>query len=72
MNKIITKQFGKHIKALRLEKKLTQEELGSRSKISLKYIQRIEGKNPPNVGIETVQKLAQGLSVDVWTLLKFD
>ena len=56
---------------LRLERKLTQEELAGQSKISLKYIQRIEGKNPPNVGIESVQKLARGLELDIWKLLKF-
>jgi transcriptional regulator with XRE-family HTH domain len=71
VEKSINKQFGGHIRMLRLERKLTQEELAGQSKISLKYIQRIEGKNPPNVGIESVQKLARGLELDIWKLLKF-
>ncbi len=71
METLITKQFGKRIRSLRVEKQLTQEELADSSTISLKYIQRIEGKNPPNVGIESVQKLARALSVETWSLLKF-
>lgn len=71
MGKTITKQFGKHIRNLRLKKELTQEELASRSKISLKYIQRIEGSDPPNIGIESIEKLAKGLGMESWKLLKF-
>jgi hypothetical protein len=39
--------------------------------ISLKYIQRIEGKKPPNIGIESIGKLAKALGMEVWKLLKF-
>ena len=56
---------------MRLEKGLTQEELASRARISLKYVQRIEGKNPPNLGIESIQKLAQGFGIEMWVLVKF-
>lgn len=71
MEKDIVIQFGKHIRSLRIDRKLTQEELAGKSAISLKYIQRIEGKNPPNIGIQSIGKLAGALGVEVWKLLKF-
>ncbi|MFA6024383.1 MAG: helix-turn-helix transcriptional regulator [Candidatus Gracilibacteria bacterium] len=71
MAKDIVIQFGKHIRELRLEREFTQEELASRSKISLKYIQKIEGRNPPNLGLVALQKLANGFDVPLWRLLKF-
>ena len=71
MQKSVVKQFGKHVRELRLKNKLTQEELAGRSKISLKYIQKIEGKTPPNLGIESLSKLADGFDIEVWQLLKF-
>lgn len=71
MEKDIVIQFGKHIRSLRIDRKLTQEELAGKSAISLKYIQRIEGKNPPNIGIQSIGKLAGALGVEAWKLLKF-
>lgn len=70
MEKDSIKQFGRHVKVLRKEHGLTQEELASKSGISLKYIQRIEGKNPPNLGLEYLYKLAVGFGIPVWKLLK--
>ena len=71
MKQIITKQFGEQVRFFRSEYKLTQEELAQRSRVSLKYIQRIEGKTPPNVGLETSEKLATGFSIPLWKLFKF-
>ena len=67
----ITKQLGERVKSLRKEKELTQEELAGKSGISLKYIQRIEGKKPPNLGIVKLQELAKGFGIEPWQLLKF-
>jgi transcriptional regulator with XRE-family HTH domain len=39
----------------------TQEKLAEITGIDYKYLQRIEGKNPPNVRIETVAKFAKAL-----------
>ena len=72
MKQIITKQFGKQVRFLRSHHKLTQEELAQRSRVSLKYIQRIEGKTPPNVGLETSEKLAVGFGIPLWKLFKFE
>ena len=67
----IAKQLGEQVRKLRKEHQLTQEELAARSAISLKYIQKIESKNPPNLGLEYVEKLAKGLELKPWELLKF-
>jgi transcriptional regulator with XRE-family HTH domain len=71
VEKDIAKQLGKRVRELRANKKLTQEELAGESGISLKYIQRIEGKKPPNLGIVKVQELAKGFGIEPWQLLKF-
>ncbi len=71
MKKNISNQLGKQVRVLRKKHKLTQEELAGRSQISLKYIQRIEGKNPPNVGLESLQKLSVGFDIPLWELVKF-
>lgn len=72
MKQSITKQFGEQVRFLRSHHKLTQEELAQRSRVSLKYIQRIEGKTPPNVGLETSEKLAVGFGIPLWKLFKFE
>jgi transcriptional regulator with XRE-family HTH domain len=64
-------QLSKRVKALRKEHSLTQEQLAARSGISLKYIQRIEGKNPPDLGLEYLYKLSIGFDLLLWQLLKF-
>ena len=72
MKQSITKQFGEQVRFLRSHYKLTQEELAQRSRVSLKYIQRIEGKTPSNVGLETSEKLALGFGIPLWKLFKFE
>ena len=58
------------IKALRKKRGLTQEELSSAAELEYKYIQRIESKNPPNIGIETLEKIAKALKVPISKLLE--
>jgi len=50
---------------------LTQEQLAEKIGIEYKYYQRIEGKNPPNIRIETIEKLAKALKTTPSNLLKF-
>lgn len=64
-------KLGKKIKELRNKKKLTQEELAFETGIDYKYLQRIEGKTPPNLKIETLEKLANALNVHPSKLLDF-
>jgi transcriptional regulator with XRE-family HTH domain len=64
-------QLGERVRSLRKEKDLTQEELAVRSKISLKYIQRIESKTPSDIGLECLEKLSKGFDISLWQLLRF-
>ncbi len=72
MKESVLRQLGKKTRALRSQLNLTQEELAQRSRISLKYIQKIEGKDCPNIGLVTLQKLAEGFGIPLWKLIKFD
>lgn len=72
MKKDTSHQLGLQIRFLRGKHGLTQEELAGRSRISLKYIQNLEGKNPQNPSLEILQKLAGGFGIPLWNLLKFD
>ncbi len=62
-------KLGRKLKELRAIRKMTQEELADAAEIDYKYLQRIEGKNPPNVKIETIEKLAKALKASPSKLL---
>jgi transcriptional regulator with XRE-family HTH domain len=68
---IIRKKLGSKIKELRKKYNYTQEQLSEIAHIDYKYIQRIEGKNPPALKIDTIEKLAKALKVEPYKLLKF-
>ena len=64
-------RFGLRLKAIRREKKLTQEELATRIGRSVDALSNIErGKSLPN--FVTVEQLSQALSVPLKTLFDFD
>lgn len=66
-----TLKLGKKIKELRKKRnKMTQEDLAELTETSYKYIQRIEGKNPPDIRLTTIVKLARALKVKPADLLK--
>lgn len=71
MKEDVLQQLGKRVKSLREKHNVTQEELAVRSGISLKYIQRVEGKTPSNIGLEYLEKLSIGFNTPLWELLKF-
>ena len=62
--------FGKNIKRLRKKRGLTQEELAEKSGIDYKYIQKLEGKTPPAVKIDTIKRIASVFKVDPSEMLK--
>lgn len=72
MKESIIYKFGKRVRSLRKENKLTQEQLAGLSRISLKYIQKIEGKHPPDIGLEYLEKLAKAFGIPAWKLLKIE
>lgn len=71
MDKELRLKLGKKIRSLRNSLHLTQEELAEITDIDYKYIQRIEGKNPPAIRIDTIGRLAKALKVKPVELLNF-
>ena len=71
MNKNIGIEFGKRVKESRKKSKITQERLSELAETSYKYIQRIEGKTPPDVRLTTIVKLAKALKTKPAKLLRF-
>lgn len=71
MKYTIRTKLGKKIRELRVKYNYTQEELSEIADIDYKYIQKIEGKNPPAIRIDTIEKLAKALKVKPYNLLKF-
>jgi transcriptional regulator with XRE-family HTH domain len=64
-------RFGERVRQLRRQRDLTLEQLGERSKLSDKFVQAIEtGRQAPT--IETIDKLARGLSVTAYELFISD
>lgn len=69
MEKNIRLRFAETIKKLRKRRGFTQEKLAELTEIDYKYVQRLEGKNPPAVKIDTIQRIAKALKVDPSKLL---
>ncbi len=57
----IRKIFSKNLKRLRKRSGLTQEELAEKLDITPRYIQHLEGRNCPSVGIDKIADLARTL-----------
>lgn len=66
----IRKKFAKNLVRLRLAKVWTQEELAERLDISVRYVQQLEGKNTPNVKLDTIAVLALTFRVHPGEFLK--
>ena len=65
----IRKQFGKRVKQIRLENKLSQEALAHLAELDRTYIPSIE-KGERNVSIEVIQKLSKAFKIKISELLK--
>ena len=71
MDDLIGIKLGKKIKELRKKRGFTQEELAELIKTSYKYLQRIESKNPPDIRLTTIIKLAKALKITPSKLIEF-
>jgi transcriptional regulator with XRE-family HTH domain len=70
-DKELLKQFGSHLRQLRLDRSLTQEELAAKAGFSRSYYAEIEnGKR--NVSLLNLHKLARCLEVPLPELLDFE
>ena len=72
MDTTIRLKIGTRIKEFRRKQGFTQEKLAELAGIDYKYLQRIEGKNPPALKVDTIEKLAKALKTDPHLLLKFE
>ena len=64
-------KLGKRIKQLREKRRCTQEKLAEITGLDYKYLQKIEGKNPPAIRIDTIEKLAKAFKISCSKLLDF-
>lgn len=71
MNNTIGRELGGKIKEFRRKRGITQERLAELIETSYKYLQRIESKNPPDVRLTTIVRIAKALKVSPAELLKF-
>lgn len=71
MESNIRLKLGMRIKRFRKKCGYTQEKLSELTSIDYKYIQKIEGKNPPAIKIDTIERFAKALKVKPSELLDF-
>jgi transcriptional regulator with XRE-family HTH domain len=64
-------KFGKKLRQLRKQRGWTQEELAEHADIAYKHVQRLEGKTPSPVKIDTIEKLAKAFKISSSRLLDF-
>ena len=69
MSNTINLRFGKKVKGIRQKRGMTQEELAEAIKTSYKYIQRIEGKTPPDIRLSTIERIAKALKTTTAKLI---
>ncbi len=72
MSKDIRLKLGLRIRQLRKKYKYTQEKLSELAEVDYKHIQLLEGKRPPAVKIDTLEKLAKAFNMSISKLLDFD
>ena len=70
MDKTLALRFGKLLKVLRKKRKLTQEKLAELSDLSVVHIQRLEGRSPSGVTLETLIKLSRAFKISLPVFLK--
>ena len=63
--------FGQTVKKIRLENKLSQEELGERADLDRTYVSGIE-RGKRNVSLVNIARLAKALDVSISALVAFE
>lgn len=62
--------IGKRIQTIREKRGITQEQLEEKAGVNAKYISAVE-RGQKNVTIKTLEKIAQGLDVELYQLFLF-
>lgn len=65
-------KFSQKLRQLRQEYGFTQEALAEKAGIEYKYVQMLEGKNPPSATLRTLDKLSKAFELEVKELVDFD
>lgn len=68
-NEKLLEKFGAHLRALRIAKEMTLEELAFACEMELSQVHRIE-KGKINTTLSTLEALANGLEISIGDLLK--
>jgi transcriptional regulator with XRE-family HTH domain len=71
MRTTIRAKLSRRIKELRIKRGLTQEKFSELANVDYKYVQRIEGKNPPALKVDTIEKIAKALNISISKLFNF-
>ena len=66
----LREKFAKNLKFFREKAGLTQVELAEELGISPRYVQQLEGKNVPNVRLNTVEQISKALNIKPDQLFK--
>lgn len=69
-DKEVLKAFGSHLKKIRIQCGMTQEELAFKADIAFSSVSRIES-GKLNTSISTIVRIAQVLNIDKTELMKF-
>ena len=69
INKDIIEKFGKRLKEIRLNKNISQEELGFKANLDRTYISSVE-RGKRNISLRNVEKLAIALEIDIVDFFK--
>ena len=70
-DKKVISSFGKNLRKLRLEKKLSQEELNFRTELSKNMVGMIE-RGEVNPTLTTIEALAKGLGIATKKLMDYE
>jgi transcriptional regulator with XRE-family HTH domain len=71
MEQLLLNSFGKHVKAIRLSQKISQEELALKADLDRTYISGIE-RGLRNVSLINIVKLANALNISLTKIVDFD
>lgn len=64
--------IGRRLRTLRENKDWSQEHVARSAKCSLHFIQVLESKEPSNVSVVVLEKIAKVFDLELWQFLKFE
>ena len=63
--------LAKRLRNLRQHHRYTQQAIAEKARLDYKYYQSIEGKRPPNVTFDSLERLAKAFNISISDLLHF-